>query len=213
MKQNLVVAALSAMLIFLAMPIGAQAGGKTDFAHLHPEPSADNRIPMGWVQFCGSYPADCRAPRSAQSVVKLDERSWRELVDVNLRFNKAIEPVTDEEQYGTAEKWTYATTGKGDCEDYVLEKRRDLINRGWPISALLIAVVLDKQQGGHAVLTVVTDRGEFILDNQTDQILPWSRSELTFIRRQSPQDQNVWQDLGRMLGRPDVVTATIRAGR
>lgn len=93
-----------------------------------------------------------------------------------------IEPVTDEVQYGVVENWSFAETGKGDCEDYVLEKRRELIRRGWPMSSLLITVVIDKEGGGHAVLTVVTDRGEFILDNQTDAVLPWSSSELTFIR-------------------------------
>ena len=135
---------------------------------------------------------------------------WRELVEVNLHFNRSIIAMTDQVQYGVMEHWTYAKTGKGDCEDYVLEKRRELVRRGWPASTLLITVVLDKEGNGHAVLTVVTDRGEFVLDNQTDQILPWSKSELTFVKRQSPVDPNTWVELGRTLGRPDIATAGIR---
>lgn len=202
--------------VFLAMAsIGlasaAKASGSTDLAHLHAgEPS---RIPMGWAQFCSDNPNDCRVWRASASVARLDDRSWSELLAVNLKFNKTILPVTDQDQFGVIENWTYATSGKGDCEDYVLEKRRELIRLGWPMSALLITVVLDKEGGGHAVLTVVTDRGEFVLDNQTDKVLPWSKSGLTFIRRQSPENQNVWLDLGRLLGRPDVVTAAIAGSR
>lgn len=178
----------------------------TDLAHLHAgEPS---RPPIGWQQFCVDNPNDCRTPRSIATVVRLDDQSWSELLEVNFKFNHAIEPVSDQDQFGVIENWDYARSGKGDCEDYVLEKRRELVKRGWPQSALLITVVIDMAGGGHAVLTVVTDRGEFVLDNQTDQVLLWSKTGLTFIRRQSQDDQNVWQDLGRLLGRPDVVTAS-----
>ncbi len=50
----------------------------------------------------------------------------------------------------------------------MLLKRRLLIRAGWPREALLITVVRDRKDEGHAVLTVKTDRGEFILDNQVD---------------------------------------------
>ncbi len=211
MKRQTALAALVFGLATSALDTPVFASGSTDFAHLHPGQSS--RTPMGWSQFCADNPADCRTPRSEETVKRLDDNSWRELLSVNLKFNQAIEPLTDQDQFGLVENWNYATTGKGDCEDYVLEKRRELIRRGWPLSALLITVVIDKDGGGHAVLTVVTDRGEFVLDNQTNKVLPWSRSGLTFIRRQSPNNQNIWQDLGRMLGRPEVVTAAIRASR
>ncbi len=189
----------------------ASANGLTDLAHLHAGQTA--LPPIGWGQFCSANPTDCAAQRSARQIVSLTDARWAELIEVNLRFNKAIEPVTDFDQFGVAERWTYATTGRGDCEDYVPEKRRELLKRGWPLSALLITVVIDREGGGHAVLTVVTDRGEFVLDNQIDKILAWSRSGLTFIKRQSPTNQNDWQDLGRILGRPDVVTASITPSR
>lgn len=189
----------------------ANASSETSMAHLHA--GENSQAPIGWTQFCRDNPGDCRVSRSTETTKRLDERSWRELLSVNLQFNKAIAPETDQEQYGVVENWTYANTGKGDCEDYVLEKRRELMRRGWPMSALLATVVIDKEGGGHAVLTVVTDRGEFVLDNQTDEVLPWSRSGLTFIRRQSAEDQNAWRFLGRVVGRPDVLTATASARR
>lgn len=210
-KRQSVIAAAALGIATSAMVTQAFAAGATDLAHLHAgQPS---RKPIGWQQFCVDNPNDCRKPRSAATVMRLDYKSWSELLAVNLTYNKAIEPVTDQDQFAVIENWDYAKTGKGDCEDYVLEKRRELIERGWPLSALLITVVIDKEGGGHAVLTVVTDRGEFVLDNQTDRVLPWSKSGLTFIRRQSPDNQNVWQDLGRFLGKPEVVTVAIKAAR
>jgi predicted transglutaminase-like cysteine proteinase len=208
MKNKRVASLINAMASILLSATGASAAGQTSLAHLHAgQPSS---TPIGWVQFCAETPRECVAKPAQPETVSLTDARWREMLEVNLRFNKAIKPVTDQDQYGVVERWTYATTGSGDCEDYVLEKRRELAKRGWPLSALLITVVIDKEGGGHAVLSVMTDKGEFILDNQTDAVLPWSRSELIFIKRQSPTNPNVWVDLGRMLGRPDVATASLK---
>jgi predicted transglutaminase-like cysteine proteinase len=94
------------------------------------------------------------------------------------------------------ERWAYPDDGKGDCEDYVLAKRRALINLGWPASVLLITVVRDKEGDGHAVLTVVTDRGDVILDNQENEILPWQDTGYRYVKRQSQGDPTLWVSLG-----------------
>lgn len=198
---------LLAALILMSTATTASAVGQSGLAHLHS--GNVGRVPIGWVGFCQDRPAEClpTAPATEKRVT-LNAASLRDLVRVNLHFNRLIEPVTDQDQYGVVERWSYATSGRGDCEDYVLEKRRELIRLGWPSSALLITVVLDKKGLGHAVLTVVTSDGEYVLDNQTDEVLLWSNSELTFIRRQSPANPNVWVDLGGVIGRPEVATAT-----
>jgi predicted transglutaminase-like cysteine proteinase len=100
---------------------------------------------------------------------------------------------------------SYGTSGKGDCEDYVLEKKRKLLQLGWAPASLLITVVIDKQGGGHAVLTAVTDKGDYVLDNVTDEILLWSDSGLTFVKRQFGSNPNAWVDLGRRIGSPAFV--------
>ena len=99
------------------------------------------------------------------------------------------------------EQWDYPDDGKGDCEDYVLLKRRMLMQAGWPREALLITVVRDKKGDGHAVLTVKTNKGEFILDNQESEILPWNKTGYRFVKRQSQSDPNVWVALGEPQGR------------
>jgi predicted transglutaminase-like cysteine proteinase len=100
------------------------------------------------------------------------------------------------------------TDGYGDCEDYVLMKRKMLIDAGWPREALLITVVRDKNDEGHAVLTVKTDKGEFILDNQNENVVPWTETGYHFIKRQSQSDPNVWVALGD--NHPAVATASAR---
>ena len=70
----------------------------------------------------------------------------------------------------------------------MLLKREMLMQSGWPRAALLITVVRDKRGDWHAVLTVKTDKGEFILDNQSEEILLWSDTTYRFVKRQSQSD-------------------------
>jgi predicted transglutaminase-like cysteine proteinase len=116
--------------------------------------------------------------------------------------------MTDMDHWGMIDRWNYPDDGYGDCEDYALLKRRMLMQAGWPRQALLITVVRDHNGDGHAVLTVKTDKGEFILDNQTQEILLWSETGYQFVKRQSQSDPNLWVALGE--ARPAVVTATSR---
>jgi predicted transglutaminase-like cysteine proteinase len=116
--------------------------------------------------------------------------------------------MTDMDHWGVAEKWSYPDDGYGDCEDYVLLKRRMLAEAGWPLSSLLVTVVRDQNGGGHAVLTVKTDKGEFVLDNQNAEVLLWSETNYHYVKRQSQQDPNTWVALGDP--RPAPLTASSR---
>jgi predicted transglutaminase-like cysteine proteinase len=154
------------------------------------------RPPIGWVEFCKEHPQECAVNASEPRDVVLTPKVWRDLVRVNKWVNETIKPVTDLEQWGVVERWSYPDDGKGDCEDYVLLKRRMLLQAGWPREALLITVVRDKKGDGHAVLTVRTDKGDFILDNQVQDILLWSDTGYRFVKRQSQSNSNVWVSLG-----------------
>jgi predicted transglutaminase-like cysteine proteinase len=165
-----------------------------------------SRPPIGWVEFCTDQPKECATSPSAPRDVVLSSKAWKDLTRVNRWVNETIKPVTDLEQWGVVEKWSYPDTGKGDCEDYVLLKRRMLIQAGWPREALLITVVRDKKGEGHAVLTVKTDKGDYILDNQAENVLLWSDTGYRFVKRQSQSDPNVWVALGDP--RPATATAT-----
>jgi predicted transglutaminase-like cysteine proteinase len=85
---------------------------------------------------------------------------------------------------------------------------RMLIESGWPHDVLLVTVVRDKKEEGHAVLTVTADKGDYILDNQTEHILLWSKTGYRFVKRQSQFNANVWVSLDDL--RPALATATSR---
>jgi predicted transglutaminase-like cysteine proteinase len=152
--------------------------------------------PIGWVQFCQDMPEDCVSRQSAPTSISLSEGAWRKIVSINATVNREVLAMTDQEQWGSPEHWSYPSTGKGDCEDYVLEKRRRLAKAGFPLNALLITVVRDQKGDGHAVLTVKTDRGDFILDNQVGKIVAWKETGYRFIKRQSDENPMRWVSLG-----------------
>ena len=158
--------------------------------------TTDTLPPIGWVQFCGDQPQECNVAALPVRSASLDDKRWKQLVRINRDVNDAIEPVSDLEHWGTLEKWSFPTDGKGDCEDYVLEKRKRLIDAGWPRQSVLITVVRDKKGDGHAVLTVKTDRGDFILDNQETKVKAWTDTGYKFVKRQSEQHPNKWVSLG-----------------
>jgi predicted transglutaminase-like cysteine proteinase len=166
------------------------------------------RAPIGWVEFCGENPGECQGGTTQPRDIVMSQTAWRDLARVNKWANETIKPMTDMDHWGVIEKWSLPTDGYGDCEDYVLLKRKMLIDAGWPREALLITVVRDKKGEGHAVLTVKTDKGEFILDNQNENVVAWTETGYRFVKRQSQSDPNEWVSLGD--NRPAVATASAR---
>ncbi len=166
------------------------------------------RSPIGWVEFCADNPGDCGGGATQPRDIVMTQATWKDLLRVNRWANENIKPMTDMDHWGVVEKWSYPTDGYGDCEDYVLLKRKMLIDAGWPREALLVTVVRDKKGEGHAVLTVKSDKGEFILDNQNEDVVAWTETGYRFVKRQSQSDPNVWVSLGD--SRPAVATASSR---
>ena len=161
--------------------------------------------PIGWVQFCRENGAECGVRSSLARDVQLTSASFSQLVRINLAVNRQIEQVTDQELFGVEEYWTYPVNGKGDCEDIVLEKKRRLVAAGWPREALLITVVRDLRGDGHAVLTVKTDRGDYVLDNHVDEVKLWHETGYRFIKRQSQTNPNAWVSLNGGVAGPALV--------
>jgi predicted transglutaminase-like cysteine proteinase len=152
--------------------------------------------PIGHVGFCKQYPAECERTGPKRAKMELTFERKADLRTVNDLVNRMVRPVSDMNLYGRIEHWTYPN-GAGDCEDYVLLKQRLLIERGWPVSSLLITVLRDENNEGHAVLTVRTSGGDFLLDNKRSEIMTWNDSHYTFVKRQSGRDPKVWVSLTR----------------
>jgi predicted transglutaminase-like cysteine proteinase len=153
-------------------------------------------VPYGWVDFCYRYKGECDAQASAPRDVQLTPTTFKEIERINRWVNKNVEATPDIEHWGVVDQWDYPTDGKGDCEDYALLKRKLLAEQGFPIQALLMTVVKDSANEGHAVLTVKTDHGDFVLDNLSDQVKPWKQTPYRFVKRQSQTDVSEWVSIG-----------------
>ena len=151
--------------------------------------------PIGWVDFCRDNPLECDVPTTTARVLNIEPRIWTAIVRLNREVNASVEQVEDIDHFGVLEKWAYPVDGKGDCEDIVLEKRRRLMQLGIPRETLLITVVRDEQGDGHAILTLRTDRGDYVLDNKTSKIKPWTDTPYGFVKRQSQQHPDIWVTL------------------
>ena len=166
------------------------------------------RPPIGWVEFCvDTRRMQGHAERSARR--RADNKAWTDLVRINKWVNETIKPMTDMDHWGVVEKWSYPDDGYGDCEDYALLKRRMLMESGWPREALLMTVVREKNGNGHAILTVKTDKGEFILDNQEDQHPALVGDRLPLREAPIAVRSQRWVSLGDP--RPAVATASTAA--
>ena len=150
--------------------------------------------PVGYVKFCGRGQEECRFANGTKEKLNITTEKWNMIVQVNTYVQTKIRPVSDMELYGVADYWTYPTNA-GDCEDFALLKKRYLVSMGFNPDVLLITVVLDEAGEGHAVLTVVTDKGDYILDNRRNEIIRWDGTGYTFLKRQSQYSATAWESL------------------
>jgi predicted transglutaminase-like cysteine proteinase len=163
-------------------------------------------VPYGWADFCRRYAGECAGAPLAPLDVNLTPAAASEIERVNAWVNAHVEAVSDKERWGVLDQWDYPTEGKGDCEDYALLKRRILLDEGFPRQALLMTVVKDARDEGHALLTIKTNAGDFVLDNLNNEMKPWDQSGYRFVKRQSQSDPNLWVQLGDPTPAPDYVS-------
>jgi predicted transglutaminase-like cysteine proteinase len=181
MKRLIVAAVLG--LVTASSAFAAGAAFQAEFGKSLP--------PIGFVKFCAANPGECKNVGRRVQRVAVTQNMWSKLQSVNSGVNGTIAPVSDAELYGEAEFWTYPVDA-GDCEDYLLLKKRELEKLGFDSGALLITVVLDEKNEGHAVLTVATEQGDYVLDNRRNDIMLWNDTGYTFLKRQSQKDPRAW---------------------
>lgn len=192
MHTNKIKAAIAAFIAFAGFAAPALAFQTVDFNNAAFAPvMGPTSIPVGHAEFCKANRGECRPNAHVVEVEALTEARWNQLLQVNAEINATVAPVSDQDLYHVNELWTYPQ-GYGDCEDFVLAKRRALINLGWDASTLLITVVRQANGEGHAVLMVRTDRGDLVLDNQIGEVNVWTNTPYTFLKRQSQADAGAW---------------------
>lgn len=157
---------------------------KTSIVELGPTLS-----PFQHVRFCQRYPADCEPNSRADELVELNSETFGLLKRENHQVNAAIVSVRKGD--GLDASWTLAPK-RGDCNDYAVTKRHELLQRGLPSSAMRLAVVRTTEGEGHLVLVVATRKGDLILDNLTDEIRSWKETEYRWLKIQSRNDPHYW---------------------
>ena len=181
MRLATFVAAVLAAFTFTASAAHAEAmrtGGRTS-------------QPLGHWELCQSHPRDCTERTRRAAPVRATADVLNVLSAVNDRVNDSVIGLTDWDQHGVEERWSYPGAF-GDCEDYVLAKRRMLMEYGFQAGDLLITVVTQRNGEGHAVLSVRTDHGEYVLDNIDRRVMHWTQTDYGYVKRQSEHHAGTW---------------------
>ncbi len=147
--------------------------------------------PMAFTMFCLRNPDDCRAQRMVfrPHPVKMNLERWFDLVSVNADVNDSIAPQAD--AYGEMETWKVAPAA-GNCHDYAVTKRHELLEKGWPAHALILSEVVTSWGEHHLVLVVRTAGGDLVLDSLHPNVRPLAATHYRWVRAQSPKNPNFW---------------------
>ena len=185
------------MRLLLAFVLAAVSGVAPCVAHDHFVPVGQNMLPpLAHTRFCIRYPAECTQTQSGGGYVDLTPERRKELVSVNARVNRFIRPEDQPHgEHGELEEWLLWPT-TGDCNDYPVTKRHELMALGWNPEALLLAEVVVATNGEHhLVLVVRTNGGDLVLDNLNAQLRPWEQTlpGYRWVRIESPKNPMFWQ--------------------
>jgi predicted transglutaminase-like cysteine proteinase len=150
--------------------------------------------PPGFVTLCMHHAEVCAGTaEAAPTKVVLNEQNRGVLTSVNAVVNRSIAYREDRRNFGVVNVWNLnAMGGTGDCKDYALAKQQALIAAGLPRESLRLAIVKTPRDELHAVLTVDTDKGDFVLDSINPDILPWSETSYSWLSRQSAGNPLQW---------------------
>jgi predicted transglutaminase-like cysteine proteinase len=177
----------------LARNIGHQA--TVDFVSV----SHRTVAPYASVLFCRQNPEECAVKRSRWSrlEVGMTEQRFNELKAINVKINRAIVPQSDDPKVAGGDVWSLAPKA-GDCEDYAITKRHELIAGGWPSNALRLGITYTAFGEGHMVLVVKTTSGDLVLDNRIDAIRHWNQTGLRWAMLQSAANPAKWMTVSQM---------------
>lgn len=199
--------AIKALIIAAAVLAPAHAGYSASTPSRSMVTGSVTSQPIGHYEFCKSLPQECAMRIRPTTPPKITDHGWGIIHDINSSVNHAIVPMTDEQIYGREEVWAYPVD-VGDCEDFVLLKRKKLMEAGFSVADLLITVVRKPDGEGHAVLTVRSQTGDFVLDNLSDDVKLWSDTRYSFLKRQSSTDSGRWVTIEN--GTSDVLVGALQ---
>jgi predicted transglutaminase-like cysteine proteinase len=165
--------------------------------------------PFQHVRFCLRYPSDCKSDPAESERIDLNAENLELLKRVNHSVNMSIIPAPKSYGPNLADGWRIAPE-MGDCNDYAVTKRHELIESGLPSRALRLSVVKTASGIGHLVLVVVTTKGDIVMDDLTEVIRPWQGTDYHWLKIQSATDSKFWYKIKGSAVRPSVSQANRR---
>jgi predicted transglutaminase-like cysteine proteinase len=156
--------------------------------------SGPTLAPFQYVRFCLQYPNECRPNAGKSERIELTNASLGLLKRVNNGVNASIVPTAKNYGGNLEDRWTIAP-GQGDCNDYAVTKRHELLKSGLPSSALRLSVTKTAAGIGHLVLVVATTKGDLVMDSLADEIQPWQTTEYRWLKIQSADDPRFWVEV------------------
>lgn len=147
--------------------------------------SAYGLIPPGFYVFCKNHPAECEPVE--QDVVASD---WVPVLD---RVNKSVNASITYKKEGKWDQdiWTVSPK-EGDCDDYTVTKRQQLIEAGVPRGAMRAAYAFTARGIEHVFLIVSTTMGDFVLDNESNNIYDLERAKVIRLSVQDASRPQIW---------------------
>jgi predicted transglutaminase-like cysteine proteinase len=191
--------------IFLTMFVGALSVGSADArgrllqASSLPTPimtASPTLAPLQHVRFCLRYPSDCTSDPTENQRIDLTAATRGLLERVNHSVNMSIIPRPKSYGPKLEDRWTIAPE-TGDCNDYAVTKRHELLENGLPSGALRLSVVKTASGIGHLVLVVVTTKGDLVMDDLTETIRLWQSTNYHWLKIQSATDTKFWYEIKR----------------
>jgi predicted transglutaminase-like cysteine proteinase len=150
--------------------------------------------PIGHSRFCLKYPEDCEVHGIdfRHRNIALTLQRWSELNTVNREVNRDIIPQITPGSALT-EQWVIAPRA-GDCKDYAITKRHELLALGWPSRALLLAEVVIPSGEHHLILVVRLADTDLVLDNLNPNIRTAAMTfrQYRWVRIEMPQNPKFW---------------------
>jgi predicted transglutaminase-like cysteine proteinase len=150
--------------------------------------------PFQHVRFCLRYPSDCKSDPTENERIELNAETSELLSRVNRHVNMSINPTPKSYGSNLGDGWTIAPS-MGDCNDYAVTKRHELLESGLPSKALRLSVVKTASGIGHLVLIVATTNGDVVMDNLTADIRPWQTTDYQWLKIQSANDPRFWNEI------------------
>jgi predicted transglutaminase-like cysteine proteinase len=154
--------------------------------------------PFAHTRHCVQYPDECKVKRMAfrPKKIQLTEKRLADLMSINTQVNRGIKWEANLGGVAT-ERWLIAPKF-GDCNDYAVTKRHELLARGWPSRSVLLAEVIVPSGEHHLVVVVRAEEGDVVIDNLNANVRPWYKTQYRWVRIQSPMNPNYWASVGKV---------------